>query len=338
MLRKTAGVGAALALVASMLFTATPAQASEKLASGGSSFAGNIMQTCAAAYTKNSVTYASVGSGTGRRNFLNGTYDFGASDSAYLATDAKPANFTYVPLLGGPIAFAYNVNGLNNLRLTPTVISDIFKGNITLWNDPAIKKLNPKATLPAETIKVVFRSDNSGTTQNLSNYLSGSGAVGWTDSGAWATAVGATRPVGVGAAQNQGVVAELQKTPYSFGYADLADVRAKLLSFAAVKNGAGQFVKPSVIAATRFLSVQKVTAEGLVTFNYKAKVKGGYNATLIAYGLAPTANGTAKAAAIKDFFKYVINTCSPSKSPAKGYLAISGALKTTALRLVEKIK
>lgn len=120
-MRKLVSAAAALALGASLL-TGGAALAKENITSGGSSFAGTIMTTCAAAYTKHSVTYTPSSSGTGRANFTAGSINFAGSDATYSATDAKPSKFTYVPVVGGPVTVVYNVAGLATLNLTPTVL------------------------------------------------------------------------------------------------------------------------------------------------------------------------------------------------------------------------
>jgi len=122
-----------------------------------------------------------------------------------------------VPVDLGAVVVAYNAftNGSGPLRLTGPVIARIFLGQITKWDDPAIKALNPGTELPDAYINVVHRSDGSGTTYIFSNYLS-------SVSPAWAAAVGTGRslrwPVGIGADGNAGVAAQIGRIPYSIGY------------------------------------------------------------------------------------------------------------------------
>ena len=128
-------------------------------------------------------------------------------------------------------------------------------------------------------------------------------------------------------------------TKNSIGYADLADVAAKGLPFAALLNPAGEFVRPSVKAAALFLGTQKVLANGILDIDYKKVVKGGYNNSLVTYALAPTAaKDPAKGAAIKKFLTYVINSCAPSQGPKLNYSPLSAALKKKALELVATVK
>lgn len=339
MRRSANAIVAITALVASVALVGPSANAKETITAGGSSYANSILSTCAQAYKTDTITYASVGSGAGRNNFTSGTYDFGASDAPYAAADKKPDNFTYVPLVGGPIAIVFNVDGVKSLNLTAKVLGGIMNGRYKTWNDQSIRALNPKAKLPNSPINVVYRSGSSGTTQAFANYLRGNGASGWKDNGTWGTASGQSAPVGSGAANSQLLVASVLSTKNSVGYADLADVASKGLPFAALLNPAGQFVLPSVRAASTFLGTQKVLANGILEIDYKKSVRGGYNNSLVTYALAPTAaKDKAKGVAINKFLTYVINSCAPSQGPKLNYSPLSAALKKKALELVAKVK
>jgi len=339
MRRSASAIATVSALVASVVLVAPAANAGETITAGGSSYANAILSTCAQAYKTDTITYASVGSGTGRNNFTSGTYDFGASDAPYSATDKKPENFTYVPLVGGPIAVVINVEGVNSINLTAKVLGGIMNGRYTTWNDEEIQNLNPKAKLPNSKINVYYRSGSSGTTQAFANYLLGNGASGYKNNGTWTTASGQSAPVGSSAANAQLLVAGVEATKNSIGYADLSDVAAKKLTVAALRNPLGAYVLPSVKSASAFLGTQKVLANGILDIDYKKPVKGGYNASLVTYALAPTAaSNPAKGAAVKKFLTYVINSCAPSKAPGLNYSPLSAALKAKALQLVATVK
>ena len=339
MRRSSSAIATITALVASVALVAPASNAAETITAGGSSYANGILSACAAAYKTDTITYASTSSGTGRTNFRTGTYDFGAADSGYSATDVKPANFTYVPLVGGPIAIMFNVEGVNSLNLTAKVLGGIMNGRYTTWNDEAIQSLNPKAKLPNEKINVYYRSGSSGTTQAFANYLRGNGASGWKDNGTWTTASGQSTPVGSSAGNSQLLVDGVKATKFSIGYADLSDAAAKGIPFAAIRNPLGAYVMPSVKAASTFLGTQKVTSSGLLDIDYAKAVKGGYNVSLVTYAVAPTAAANAATgAAIKKFLTYVINSCSPSRAPGLNYSPLSAALKAKALQLVALVK
>jgi phosphate transport system substrate-binding protein len=339
-MRKISGILVASALVASITLVAPAAYANETIMGSGASYSNSMHQTCIAGYSAastDSVTYTSTGSGTGKTQFAAGSTQFGSTDSLY--SSGAPANFTYVPLIGGPIAIVYNVSGVKTLNLTPKLISEIFTGTITVWNDAKIKAVNSAVAskLPSSAIQVVYRSDNSGTTNNLGEYMKQTAGGSWKAADAWADASGSTK--GTGASKNSGIVTTVKGLANSISYADLADVMTAGLSYASVKNGAGQFIKPTVSASARFLAANPIGTLGDVKFNYIQGVTGGYNLTLVSYGLAPTKSTNAnKGAAVKDYFTYFLNTCAPKEAAKTGYVAISGTLKTKALQLVAKIK
>lgn len=336
-MRKVSGIIAATALVASVLFVAPAANAGETIAGSGSSYMGTIQKTCAAAYTAHTVTYSADGSGTGKSKYAAGTVNFAGSDSLF-AKGTEPANFTYVPLVGGPVGILFNIPGVKSLNLTPKLVSDIFLGKITKWNHSNIKAVNKASAskLPNATIQITYRSDGSGTTNNFANYLSQTVGKPWVANDAWATASGSTK--GTGGAKSAGVIAAMKSLPNSIGYADLADAATAGIGFAAIKNGAGQFVKPSVNASKLFIAKQLVNSQGVVLFDYNEVVKGGYNLSLLAYGIAPTGANTAKANASKEYLTYFLNTCSPKEAAKLNYVALSGNLLKAARNLVSKVK
>lgn len=198
------------------------------------------------------VNYQSVGSGAGINQLLNHIVDFGATDSPM--TDALLAKSTNGPIIHIPVtlgaeAMSYNlasVPSTTNLKFTGAVISQIYMGKITSWDDPAIKTINPGVTLPHQTITVVHRSDGSGTTSIFTHYLS---AV----SPDWLSGVGAGTtvnwPVGVGGKGNAGVAAAVKSTPGAIGYLELAYVVANKINYGVVQNAAGNYIAPSLDGA-----------------------------------------------------------------------------------------
>ena len=338
MRNKLIGVLASTALITTAF--AGPAQAQEQITAGGASYTNALQQVCTQAYTKHKVTYANVGSGTGKRNFRSGTYDFGGSDSLYGPTEAKPANFVYVPLLGGPITIAFNLPGVTRINLTPQMVGDIYLGNIKKWNDPAIVKINKTAKLPDMVITPVYRSDGSGTSFNFTNWLSQKYKAPFKATDAFQTTAGSGALVSgaVAAAQNSGVAASVKATLGAMGYIDIADADKAGLNYAHLQNSAGQFVKATIPASKLFIEKQQLKASGQVVFDYNMVLRGAYDLSLVSYGLAPTKNGTAKAAAIADYFTFFVNTCSPQNAAAQGYVALSGTLLRKANEAIKKIK
>jgi phosphate transport system substrate-binding protein len=334
-LNKIASISAGAALIAATVLTGPAAMAGETITGTGASYTLSLQTECAAAYTEHKVTYVSKGSTTGRSDFTKGVSDFGGSDIVYKTSETKPKNFTYVPLLGGPIAISFNIAGVSRLNLTAAVISDIYQGKITKWNDKAIVALNKGVKLPNATITPVYRSDGSGTTANFTNYLSQVAGKAWTSADSFKSA--AKTVVGVGASGNSAVATTIKSTANSFGYIDLADANKNALAIAHVQNGSGQFLKPTIANSKRFIEATSMKATGEVIFDYNKKLAGAYNLSVVSYGIAPTKAGTAKADAVREYLTYFIKECSPAKAAAIGYVALSGKFQSTALKLVAKI-
>jgi phosphate transport system substrate-binding protein len=193
------------------------------------------------------ISYAVVGSSAGIAAISARQVDFGAADVPMTAAEQAAATggpITQVPVdLGGEgIAYHLPLPAGARLHLTGPVLAEIYLGQITRWNDPAITALNPGLTLPPAPITVVHRSDGSGTTYIFSNYLS---AV----SPAWAAKVGTGKtlnwPVGEGAEGNGSVASTVNITPFSIGYIEQAYSIGLTLPFAAIRNQAGNYVTPS---------------------------------------------------------------------------------------------
>ncbi|MGD0328954.1 MAG: phosphate ABC transporter substrate-binding protein PstS [Nitrososphaeria archaeon] len=192
------------------------------------------------------VNYASVGSGAGIQQITAQTVDFGGSDAPLTAAQyaALPSGkvLLTIPESASAVVPAYNLPGISNgLNFTGNVLAQIFLGNITNWNDPAIAALNPGKTLPNHAIVVIHRSDGSGTMYAFTNYLSDSSTQ-------WATKVGkgtsVNWPVGLGEKGNEGVAATIINTQYSMGPIEIAyEINNKgLISYGAVQNAAGNFI------------------------------------------------------------------------------------------------
>ena len=196
------------------------------------------------------VNYGGGGSGKGRTDLASGTVNFAGSDSPIPSTE--PANFKgkavlYFPVLIGPITVSYNLSGLSKpLQLSPTVIAGIFQGTIKTWNDPAIKADNSGVTLPSTAITIARRSDSSGTTANFSLFLMDAVPSVWKLGSSSTINWPASSRGGNG---NGGVAQIIKSTPGAIGYVDYADAKASGLSFASVKNTAGDYIAPSATAA-----------------------------------------------------------------------------------------
>ncbi len=188
------------------------------------------------------VTYASVGSGTGIAQITARTVDFGASDAPLTPAQASACNgCVQIPWGLTATGLAFNIKGVKKLRLSGPVISGIYFGKITKWNDPKIKRLNPGTKLPGTTITPVFRSDGSGDTYAFSNYLS-KVSKAWKSERGFATSV--SFPAGVGAKGNSGVTSVVQTTNGAIGYISASYIIAAGMRAASIQNEAGNFELP----------------------------------------------------------------------------------------------
>ena len=196
------------------------------------------------------ISYEAVGSAEGVERLEQHKADFGASEMPVSDEVMSQAHqhFAHVPVVLGAVVAIYNVKGLrSNLNFTPQTLSGIFLGKITKWNDPQIRDSNHGVSLPDSEIVVVHRSDGSGTSFVWTDYLSRINPQ-WKAS----VGVGATVswPVGIGAERNEGVASAVQQTPSSIGYVEFVYALQHELSFGAVRNSAGEFVKANIASVT----------------------------------------------------------------------------------------
>jgi phosphate transport system substrate-binding protein len=223
------------------------------LTGAGATFPYPIYSKWFADYAKTGVkiNYQAIGSGGGIRQLSEGTVDFGASDSPMTDGEmqkAKGGRVLHFPTVIGAVAIVYNVPGLSApLNLDGSTLSDIFLGKVRKWNDGKIAKLNSGVSLPARDILVVHRSEASGTTYILTDFLS-------TASKEWLAGPGRSKevawPIGLGGKGNDGVAGQVKQIAGSIGYVELAYARQNNLAYAAIRNSSGSFVKPSVEGAT----------------------------------------------------------------------------------------
>lgn len=240
-------VGFALALLAQLAPVAALAQA-QSFSGAGSSAAAPIYKSWAREYQKSTgvaLVYDPVGSSAGVKKMVTRESDFGASDVAPPETELAKMGLTAFPIAITGIAPVVNVRkvGDGQLRLTGDVLARIFLGQIVQWNAPEIADLNPGIALPDIPIKVVVRSDGSGTTFNFSDYLAKVNPQ-------WKNQFGVkssfTWPEGfVGAKGSDGVVKAVKETAGAIGYVDFGYVKDNRLNAVQLKNSNGEFLSPS---------------------------------------------------------------------------------------------
>lgn len=239
---------AALALASTFSFSQTQINAA------GATFPNPIYSKWFSEYHKArpdiQINYQPIGSGGGIRQLLAGTVDFGASDGPMTDEQLAQAKqkILHIPTVLGAVVPAYNIPGFNGeLKFTGEVLANIYLGKITMWNDPAIAKLNPGVKLPGDTIVVNHRSDGSGTTFIFTDYLS-------TISPEWKSVVGKGTsvkwPVGLGGKGNEGVAGNIRQMPGAIGYVELIYAVQNNIPYGVVQNKAGSFVKATLESTT----------------------------------------------------------------------------------------
>jgi phosphate transport system substrate-binding protein len=281
-IRGVAAVGVALAAMALSLAACSSSSSSGgnnssssglsgTLNGSGSTFQLTFQQTAIQSFKtvqpSMTVNYGGGGSGKGRTDLASGTVQYAGSDTAPIPSE-EVANFKgktvlYYPVLVGPITVSYNVPGVKTgLKLDAPTIAGIFQAKITKWNDPQIASQNPGVKLPSTPITIARRSDSSGTTANFSEFLVEGAPSVWklgSDSTiAW--------PSNSRGGNGNGGVAQIVKTTTgAVGYVDYSDAKASGLTWASVKNQAGNYVAPSTQSATA--AADNVTAKPDLTFS-----------------------------------------------------------------------
>ena len=361
--------------------TAQPAHAVD-LTGSGASFVDPLLQACKAGYAKatgHSYVYSSTGSGTGKKNSDSKLGDFWFSDSAHTASTKRSTVF-HAPIIAAPIAVLVNLPAKKDLYLSSSTVAKIFAGEITKWNDAAIvadnnrsvtttiyrkdstgnvkkdSKGNPVVlrtgtkttyyTLPNKPIKVVFRADGSGTSNNFTTWLNGVAPTVWTKKGndAFTTSfpgdINAPSNIGriVGANASQGIATLAAKTPYSITYAEKNWGDAYGLRAAYVSNATGQFVYPDSAAVSAFLGEAKQDENGIVTYDYSTKVAGAYTLGIVSYMLIETSYADkARGAAVKALAEFILSPACSASDPKLGYVVVQGSFLDKAKSQIAKM-
>ena len=283
------------------------------------------------------INYDAIGSGGGVEQITSKTVDFGASDGP-MSDDqlAKaPSAILHIPTVAGAVVVTYNLDLAQPLELDGETIAKIFAGQITKWNDPALAALNPGVQLPSEDLLVVHRSDGSGTTDIFTHYLNAVAPSIWGNN---LVGKSVEWPAGVGGEGNQGVAAQVQQTPGSIGYVELAYADQNGMPYASVKNQAGKFIVPS-IDATR-AAMEAGLANIPADFRYFIVNQPGDNSYPIA-GLTwllvyQKQDDATKGQALVDFIKWAYAN-GDSFAEELLYVPLPQSLKDKVLQTVDTI-
>ena len=272
--------------------------------------------------TGNRVNYQSVGSGSGVRQYIAGTVDFGATDEPIKASEIAKVKrgVVQIPMVGGTIAVAYNKPGCT-LKLTQKQVADIFLGTIKDW-----KALG----CAAGPILVVHRSDGSGTTFAFTNSLDAFGG--------WKPGVGKSVkwPVGIGGKGNEGVSGTLKTTSGSIGYVNTGFVKSNKLQVAAIQNKSGQFVLPSAKSGAIALNSIKLDAN-LAGENPNPSASGAYPISTLTWILAYKTGNGAKTGDIQKALNYALSSKAQMIADDLGYVPLAGSILNKSRIAVKRI-
>jgi phosphate transport system substrate-binding protein len=324
----------------------------ESLKASGSSAQANAITRFVTAYESAcpgyTLNYTSSGSGAGVSEFIGGQTDFGGTDSPLNAEKGEPekakercggSDAWNLPVVFGPIAVTYNLPGVDEVALDGPTLAKIFNGSVTTWNDPEIAALNEGKSLPGDKINVIFRSDESGTTDNFQKYLDAA------SDGAWGKGAGKTfnGGVGEGAKGNEGTSAAIKNTPGSITYNEWSYATKQGLQVADIITSAGPDpVKLSVDSVGKSIDTVKIKGEGndlvLDTSSfYKPTEAGAYPLVLGTYEVVCSKYPQSDVApAVKAFLTVAIGEGQKGLEEA-GYIPVPDSFKSKLTTAIDAI-
>jgi len=301
------------------------AEARTRLSGAGASFPSKVYQRWFSDYAKsggNRVNYQAVGSGSGRKAFLDETVDFGASDDPMKDADIAKSKrgLVQIPMTGGTIAFGYNMPGCD-LKLTQEQAVQVAIGEINNWSQVGCDD---------HAMTWVYRSDGSGTTASFTrsmNEFSKKWKLGVAKSVAW--------PVGIGNKGNAGVAGNIRNQIGAIGYVNQSYIKGEVVA-AALENKNGEFITPSVESGA--LALNGITLdENLAGTNPNPSAKGAYPIATLTWVLAyETGNGN-KTEAVKDTFRTLLSTEYQEKASVLGYVPLRGDILQKSRDAVDRI-
>lgn len=285
------------------------------LGAAGSTFIAPLMTKWVSTYQqthpKVQINYRPIGSGGGVEEMKKGYLSFGASDAPLNDEQVKDmSSVIQVPATAGPVCIVYNLPNLSApLRLSAKSLSDIYLGNIISWQDPAIARDNPGATLPRAAVIVVHRSDGSGTTNIFTSYLT-KVSHDWSSKPGQGLSV--TWPIGLGAEGSKGVLAIVKETPGTIGYMELNYAKEPGVPAASIQNEAGHYVQPSPASAAAAISAfgDALAKDARTpTVDPPASAADAYPISGLSFILIPKDRADAEQqGAVKDFIAFAISS------------------------------
>ena len=301
------------------------ASAADRLNGAGATFPAKIYQRWFFDLAKSGgpkVNYQAVGSGSGRKAFIDQTVNFGASDDPMKKKDMAKVKrgVVQIPMVGGTIAFGYNYPGCN-LKLTQEQAVRVAMGKINNWKDVGCK--------PGKMVWV-HRSDGSGTTKAFTNSMQAFSKT-WT----LGTGKSVKWPAGVGAKGNSGVAGVIKNTKGAIGYVNQSYIRGSVKA-AALQNKSGEYVKPSYTTGAKALNGIKLDAD-LAGTNPNPSAKGAYPIATLTWVLAYKTGNGGNTDAIKKALNYMLSTKAQAQADDLGFVPLKGDILSKARAAVNKI-
>ncbi len=339
--RRAAAIFFLLALLAAACGSSSSGSSDNTLNGSGSTFQKTFDEVAIAAFKQKSpgvtVNYAGGGSGKGKTDLQSKTVDFAGTDS--LIKDEEKAGYQggavlYFPTVSAPITVSYKVAGLDKLQLSAESLAKIFSGDAKKWNDAAIADDNPGVNLPSTDIVIVHRADASGTTSNFTKYLVSAAGSAWTLGSGDTVTWPADSQAGQG---NAGVAQIIGQTDGAIGYVDFSDAVAANLTFASIKNSAGNYTEPTLESAQA--AVESATIADDLTYSpLNTSGAGAYPLTaptwIIVYAKQ---TNKVKGQALKDFLTFVLNDGQALAKDAD-YAKLPDSLKEKANAQLSKLE
>ena len=314
-----------LLIAAALLTAVSPATAASRLSGAGASFPAKIYTRWFSDLAKEGgprVNYQAVGSGSGRKAFIDQTVNFGASDDPMKAKDIAKVKrgLVQIPMVGGTIAFGYN-NPECNLKLTQQKAVEVAMGQVTNWSELGCddKKLT-----------WVHRSDGSGTTKAFTNSMqafSKTWTLGTGKSVAW--------PKGVGGKGNAGVAGAIRNTDGAIGYVNQSYIKGEIKA-AALQNLSGEYLKPSTESGAKALNGITLD-ENLAGKNPNPKAKGAYPIATLTWILAYEEGNGRNTKAIQKSLNYLLSDKAQAKAPSLGFVPLKGEILSKSRAAVKRI-
>jgi phosphate transport system substrate-binding protein len=314
-----------LLIAAALLTAVSPATAASRLSGAGASFPAKIYTRWFSDLAKEGgprVNYQAVGSGSGRKAFIDQTVNFGASDDPMKAKDIAKVTrgLVQIPMVGGTIAFGYN-NPECNLKLTQQKAVEVAMGQVTNWSELGCddKKLT-----------WVHRSDGSGTTKAFTNSMqafSKTWTLGTGKSVAW--------PKGVGGKGNAGVAGAIRNTDGAIGYVNQSYIKGEIKA-AALQNLSGEYLKPSTESGAKALNGITLD-ENLAGKNPNPTAKGAYPIATLTWILAYEEGNGRNTKAIQKSLNYLLSDKAQAKAPSLGFVPLKGEILSKSRAAVKRI-